>query len=138
MDHVDVFHTGMDAFNRGDADAFVALCAEECEWHPFLGAREENEPFRGRDGVRAWFEATAGAFDGLSTEVHKVRDLGDRLVALGEIRYRGKDSGIDVTAPLAWVLDFRGELVWRGQVYLRHEEALEEAGLAERGTRPTR
>jgi ketosteroid isomerase-like protein len=138
MDHVDLFQTAMDAFNRGDADAFVAACAEECEWYPFLGARDGNQPYRGRDGVREWFESTTGAFDGLSTVSHKIREVDDRLVALGEIRYRGKDSGIDVSAPLAWVLDFRGELVWRGRVYLHHEEALEEAGLAELGVRPTR
>ncbi len=138
MDHVEMFKAGMTAFNEGDAEAFLGFCDPECEWYPFLEPSASGEPYRGLDGVREWLHAVAREFDHLSTKADEIIDLPERLVALGEIRYRPRGSDLEASAPIAWVFDFRGEKIWRGRVYMRHEEALEEVGLAGQGMRSSR
>jgi hypothetical protein len=52
----------------------------------------------------AWEVGTGEVFDGLS--------CGDTALLVGEIRYRGRGSGIEDAAPVGWSLDFRaGKLV---------------------------
>jgi ketosteroid isomerase-like protein len=54
--NVELFETGVDAYNRRDPEAFVTDCEPDCEWHPFLSSQVEGATgYRGRDGIRAWF-----------------------------------------------------------------------------------
>jgi ketosteroid isomerase-like protein len=138
MNHVELFEAGMKAFNEGDAEAFLEFCDPDCEWYPFLNPAPGGGPYRGREGLRGWLRTVSEQFDRLSTRVAEVIDLPDRIVALGEIRYRSRGSELEASAPIAWLVDFRDELVWRGRVFMRHEDALEEAGLAVGSLRPTR
>jgi SnoaL-like domain len=50
----------VDAFNRRDADALVALNDSEVDWHPsvLVGSRRT---YRGHDGMRRWVEDLIGA-----------------------------------------------------------------------------
>ena len=132
MNRLEMFEAGMEAFNNGDAEAFLTFCDPDCEWYPFLQPSATGEPYRGREGVREWLRTIADAFDDISTQADQVFDAPDRLIALGEIRYRARDSEVDASAQIAWIFDFRDGLIWRGRVYMRHDEALEEAGLTGR------
>jgi ketosteroid isomerase-like protein len=138
MDRVEMFEAGMEAFNEGDAEAFLIVVHPDCEWFPFLKPSATGDPYRGREGVREWLRIVADEFDHLSTQANEVIDLPDRLVALGEIQYRARGSDVEAHAPIAWVFDYQDGLILRGRVYMRHEEALEEAGMSGRGVRPTR
>ena len=42
------------------------------------------------------------AFDEIQIEVSEIRDLGDRLVAIGRTRTRGRESGAETESPIAW------------------------------------
>ena len=56
-----------DAFNDRDPEAWIEAWNPDCEWHPFLTAREEGDPgYHGRNGVRAWFEDV----DEMFSEIH--------------------------------------------------------------------
>jgi ketosteroid isomerase-like protein len=138
MGRVEMFEAGMEAFNNGDAEAFLVVCDPDCEWCPFLMPSATGEPYRGREGVREWLRTVAEEFEHLSTKADEIIDAPDRLIALGEIRYRARGSEVEASAPIAWVFDFRDGLIWRGRVYTRHKEALEEAELTGEGMRPTR
>ena len=60
-----------------------------------------------------------------------VRDLGDRVLALGTIRGTGKGSGIATEVPLAVVATFRGGLCTHLRDYGGRAQALEAVGLRE-------
>ena len=50
---------------------------------------------------------------------------------LGRMKGRGKASGVPVDQPFVTIVDFRGDRIWRSQVYLDHAEGLRAAGLSE-------
>ena len=127
MDKHTVFQRGFDALNRRDVEAFLEVCHPECEMHPFLRAREDDAPYASSDGIRQWFMATDAAFDRIDHEVIDVRESNGHLVALGTLRFRGRASGIEVTHPVGWLLEFRDGLIARGRTYIEPERALDDA-----------
>ena len=113
-----------DAFNDREPDAWVAVWASDCEWHPFLTAREEGDPgYHGHNGVRAWFEDLDEMFSDVHVELETFRQVGDRLLVLGEMTANNRLSGERVSSAVAWVIEPKGETLQRGWAFPSHEEA---------------
>ena len=74
---------------------------------------------------------TAQTFDLFRPEYTDVRDLGERVVAIGSIRVRGKGSGVETDVPTAAVAEFRDGMLWRFKDYVDPRLALDAAGLRE-------
>jgi ketosteroid isomerase-like protein len=128
MDKHTVFQKGFDALNRRDVEAFLEVCHPDCELQPFLRARDDDVPYRTSDGVRQWFAATDAAFDEVHHEVIDVQEANGSLVALGTLHYRGKVSGVAVTSPVGWLLEFADDgKIARTRDYIEPERALDEA-----------
>ncbi len=58
-----------------------------------------------------------------------VRDLGDRVLAIGSIRMRARESGVETDVPTASVAEYRNGLLWRYKDYGNARHALQAAGL---------
>jgi ketosteroid isomerase-like protein len=113
-----------DAFNKRDPDAWLAAWNPGFEWHPFLTAREEGDPgYHGPNGIRAWFEDVDQLFTDLHVELDTFREVGDRLLVLGEMTAKSTVSGKEVRSDVAWVVEPRGEKLQRGWSYASHDEA---------------
>ena len=87
--------------------------------------------YRGHQGVREGIRDLEEAFAEIQAEQSEVRDLGERVIAIGHLRGRGKESGALTESALAWIVEFRSGKVIRVREYLDPEEALEAAGLSE-------
>lgn len=124
-----VFHKGIEAFNRRDVESFLEVCHPDCEWQPFLRARADDVPYRAGDGIRQWFQATDAAFVDVREEASEVREANGTLLALGTLRNRGKASGVEVTSPVGWVLEFRDGKIARGRTYIDPKQAVKETQL---------
>ena len=85
--------------------------------------------FRGRDRGDAYVARLSDAWEEFRTVAEDVRDLGDRVLILGQVEGHGKGSGVPVNMPLAQVYDFRDGKVCRIRSYLDHGEVLEAVGL---------
>ena len=134
QENVERFRRGVDAFNRRDADALVELLHPEAELHTALFQAmtgEGSTTYRGRDAFREMFRDLADGFAEFQVEISEIRDLGDRLVAIGTLRGRGKESGLGVESPVAYLGDFRDGKLIRMKDYFDPEVALEAAGLRE-------
>jgi ketosteroid isomerase-like protein len=115
----------LDAWNRGDIEGVVARTAEDIVWVPVTVATVEGQSgFRGRDGFRQFFEQWRETWETWNIELHECREVGDRIVALGHVRARGRGSGVELDTPVAYIFEFREGLVERGQSFFDHEEAL--------------
>ena len=127
----ELFHKGVEAYNRRDVEASVLLWDAECEWHPFLTAEVEGgSGYSGHDGIRQWFRDTDEMFSELEWRVEELRDLGgDRVLALGSIRARGRESGAEVSSAIGHRFELRDGRILRGWAYASHEQALNAAGL---------
>ena len=124
QENVEIFKRGVEAWNGDDFDAWIALIDPEIEWFALM------EVYRGHAGARqAWesfksYAQITGRFD-------DIRDLGESVLALGEVETTGPTTHLDFTGELAQLFTYRGGKVVRGGSFRSHAEALEAAGLRE-------
>ena len=122
--------TDPESFTRA-VDAFFAILDPAAEWQP-----DENDTdpdlLRGQAAIRDFFERHAEPWQEFRWEPGELHDVGDEVVALGEIYARGRSAAVEVRAPYAHRFTFREGTLVRGQEYLtRPVAALEAAGLSE-------
>ena len=131
--NVEVVRRVADAYNRRDVGAMLAELHPEIEWVPWLQVQLGGGAtvYRGHQGVRDGIRDGEDAFSEVHAELLEVRDLGERVVAIGQLRGRGKESGALTESALAWIVEFRSGKVIRVREYLDPEKALEAAGLSE-------
>jgi ketosteroid isomerase-like protein len=133
QEDVEGFKRAVEAGNRADVEAVLEELDPDVEWHPALIASLEAEAtvYRGHDGVREWFRAASETFPERHTEAEEIRNLGDRIVAIGRIRMRGKASGAETESPIAYLVEYGNGKATQVRSYLDPQEALEAAGLSE-------
>ena len=133
QENIQALHRFNDAQNRRDVEAMLKELDPEVEWHSvILGSlRGEATVFRGHDGIRELLRDLYEAFDEFRVEYSEVRDLGDRLVAIGHWIARGEGSGAETTTPIAVVVDIKNGKATRLEFYRDPHDALEAAGLRE-------
>jgi ketosteroid isomerase-like protein len=86
---------------------------------------------RGHEGVRDYVRDLDEAFTVRHLEISEYRDLGNRVIAIGHVRGRGRASGAEIDAPISFLAEFRDGRVIRMSDYLDAEKALKAAGLSE-------
>ena len=133
QENVEAFERGAEAYNRRDVDALLKELDPEVEWHsalliPFGG---EATVSRGHEGVREVLREVYEVLAEIHLEYSEIRDLGDRIVAIGRIRTRGKQSGVVTEMAFGTVSDMKNGKSIRIWTYLDPQEALEAAGLRE-------
>lgn len=127
--HIQAFLRGVDAINRLDATTVLALTHEECVFEP-LRAQTEGA-FVGHEGMRRFLADTAETFDLFKVSYTDLRDLGEeRLVAIGTIRIRGSESGVESDVTSAAVVELQDGRMLRYRDYGDPRLALQIAGLA--------
>jgi ketosteroid isomerase-like protein len=129
--NVELVRRWNDAFNRRDMDVLLELTSPEFEFVPYLGALIETITYRGHDGLRKYFEDADAAWQAIEARLVEVRELDGTVIALGELRARGRASGLEVRVSLAWVGEFDGGQITRLRSYETEAKALEAAGLFE-------
>ena len=85
QENVELLHRAVDAFNRRDLDAYLALQDSGVEFTPFERAVEGLGPYIGHQGIRTWWEDSFAALPDLSSHLDEVRDLGHITVARGRL-----------------------------------------------------
>lgn len=128
---MEIVRAAFDRYNQRDVATLQAGVTEDAELFTFTEGRAENRPFRGPEGVRQWLKSDAEAWHEIRVEADDLRDLGDRVLAIGRIKGRGRGSGLELDSPAAWIFEFRGRRVCHMRGYLDPTEALEAAGLSE-------
>jgi ketosteroid isomerase-like protein len=133
QENVEAFKRFADANNRRDVEALLAELDADVEWQSaVLGSLGgEATVHRGHDGVREMLRDLYEAFSEFQVSFYDIRDLGDRVVAIGRWITRGGESGVETTPPLASIVDFKNGKAIRVRSYLDPNEALEAAGLRE-------
>jgi ketosteroid isomerase-like protein len=82
--------------------------------------------------VRAWVADIRENFERFGPWLDEARAVGeDRVVVLGGIKGRARESGVDMAERMGWVCEFRDGLVRRMMFYGSWREALEAVGLSE-------
>jgi len=130
QENVDVVRAIYSAWQLGDYRAALERFDEHVEW--FGPPDFSNSGVgRGHDGVRRALGTWIGAWDDYQFDLRELIDSGDRVLAAGWQRGRGKGSGVEVSEEIFSVWTLRARKVIRQRMFRDRGQALEAAGLQE-------
>jgi uncharacterized protein len=121
------------ALSRGDLAALIDLSHTDVEWQSFFASVGQGGTYRGHDGLRQYMNDLSDAFDFIHADVDDDIAIGNVVVLLGRVHYRGKESGVELEVPAGWMLKFRQGKVEQFRAFRDPEAALEAVGS---GARP--
>jgi ketosteroid isomerase-like protein len=106
-------------------NAIEDLCTPDVE---FDWSRRLLDPavIRGYEGIRRFFEEVDGIFDEIVFEEEEILEFGDEVLVVNTGRFRGRASGVDVTARGAILWTIRDAKLIRFRFYQTKEDALED------------
>ena len=131
QENVALNYQSHDAFNRRDLEGFLALNDPEVEFTPYERAIEGLGPYRGHDGIRAWWKETLEILPDLRVELEDVRGVGDLTLVRGRLRGHGAGSGAAFERTYWGVFRWRNKRTVWWHAFETEAEALEAAGLSE-------
>jgi len=129
QENVELARRSVDAFNRRDLDALLALMDDGVEGAPPLASVEGN--YQGHAGLRRWWQSLFEGLSDFSIEVVEVRDLGDLTVAVLRNRAHGATSGTPIEQRLWLVVKWRNRKAIWWHTFRDEAEALTAVGLEE-------
>jgi ketosteroid isomerase-like protein len=137
--NVDRFSECTEAFNRFARTPAALDRAAVGSWLGFYDPDVRFEPqqsalqggYVGHEGLRQWLADLVEHYGSGRLDFADVRDLGDRVLALGTLRVTGRGSGIEIDVPAAIVATFRDGLITHIKDHGYHDQALEAVGLSE-------
>jgi ketosteroid isomerase-like protein len=75
-----IAETALRSLNTGDLDGFLAVVADDVEFTSMI-LEVEAMTFRGRDGVRTWWETVRDTFEAVQWELLDLWESGDKAIA---------------------------------------------------------
>jgi ketosteroid isomerase-like protein len=127
-ENLEVARQVLEALRERDPARLVSLAEPDVEWHSFF-ALKEGRAYLGYDGAHQYMRDLSEAWEVARAEVDQALGFGDVVVLVGQIRYRGKGSGVESTSPAGWMLKFRRGKVVCFRAFRDPERALEAVGL---------
>jgi ketosteroid isomerase-like protein len=131
QENVEIARRSLDAFSRGNLDAVLETLAPAFEMHPSGRFMDTQRVYRGRAGwIEFWGEFRA-AWEDVAVSIERMEAVDDRVLTLGKIGGKGRESGVAVEAEAAWVHTVNDGLIVRVQTFATWDAALEAVGLRE-------
>lgn len=122
--NVEIIRRGLDAYNRGDVEAVLETADPDIEFVP-LRSLVVGGSYRGHDGIRRFFEDLDEEWENRVIGNEEFRERENSVLLLGEFEARGRASGMQVLAPVAWLFELRSGKVVRMRAYSSQDEALQ-------------
>jgi uncharacterized protein len=130
QEDVELVRSAFEVFNRGDREAWLAMCSEDAELHS-LRAQLEGNPYRGHDGLRQFLVELDELWEYVRFDVLEIRDGEEAVVVTFDFRARARASGIELDNPAAMVLATNAGKISYARFYSEPADAFAAAGLSE-------
>jgi ketosteroid isomerase-like protein len=121
-------HEVIDAVERRDLDALIALTDSDVEWRSAF-AVSKGGLYVGHAGMREYVNDMTDAWDIVRLDVDQELEVGQVVIFVGRIHYRGKGSGVESEADAGYVLTFKAGKVTGFRPFRDPETALANVGL---------
>jgi uncharacterized protein len=130
-ENVKNFRRGSDALERGGLDAALIeeLIDPDVIFEPLRAP--VSGAYRGHEGIRQFIADTAESFEVFRFDRPDIRDLGDRVLAIGTLHIRAREGGIETDVPTAGIATYRDGRLIHWKDFGDKKKALEAAGLEE-------
>ncbi len=133
-ENVEALRAQVDALNRGDLDAWLEGFDPEVVFRLPPEWPDEGEG-KGREAALASMKGALAVAEGVDISVRAITELDspDRLLVSTHIVATGAGSGVPLEFDRYDLITMRDGRVYRDEIFLNREQALEAAGLSEQG-----
>jgi ketosteroid isomerase-like protein len=131
QENVEIARQVLTAVEKRDTERLIALADPELEWQSFFAVLAQGGQYRGHAGLRRYFRDLDESFELLNPTVDGFIATGEVAIAVGHLRYRGRESGLETEVPAGWMFRFRNGKLLRFRAFRDPEQVLEAAGLRE-------
>ena len=114
-----------------DLPRLIELTDPEVEWRSFFAIGEADGVYRNHSGIERYVADLTDVWEFVRPEILDGVELGEVVLLVGRIHYRGRGSGAETEASAGWVLKFRDGKVVLFRAFRDPERVLEAAGLSE-------
>ncbi len=133
QENVEIVRAAFGAFERGDMEGVLRLCDENVEITQAAELLDVSRHQHGHAGVLEAFALWPDQWDDFRVEILRIADVGGRVLVTAMNHGRGKGSGVQVELRFSFLFSLRGGKIVEWRIFVREDEALEAAGLAETG-----
>jgi ketosteroid isomerase-like protein len=127
-ENVKLARRSMEAWNSGNVEAWLETLDPAVRmWPP--EPDHGQPPYKGHAGAREFREALAGQWGHIWLRSESFHSNGDKVLAVGQLEAHGKENGLRLTTPAAWLVRLRDRRIVAWRVFTDQNEALKAAGL---------
>jgi ketosteroid isomerase-like protein len=124
--HEDLARDLFRRWNAGERDLDPTEVASDA----VLYSAMTGNTYRGHDELKAWMAEIDDQFDSWELTADEFRAVDqDQLVALGQVHFRGRSSGVEFDQPIGWLVRFDGDRITEMRTFSGHDAAREAGGL---------
>jgi ketosteroid isomerase-like protein len=136
LQNIELHRRAIEAYNAHEVEALIVLCDPAVEGHSVFAA-VGGAVYHGHDGLRRFFEDVEDAW-GAETrmEPEEYFDLGENTLVFLMLHGHGRQSGAEVTMPVAQMARWRDGLCVYFKGYANREDALGDLGVSEDAIEP--
>lgn len=131
QENVELARQVIDAVERRDLTGLINLTDPEVEWRSAFVVGGTAGVYHGHDGLREYVKDMNDAWEIVRLKIDHEIAVGDVVVFVGRIHYRGRASGAEAETEAGYMLKFRKGRAVRFRPFREPEKALEAIGLAE-------
>jgi len=116
---------------RQDLSRLLELTDPEVEWQSFMADLGSGGTYRGHEGIHQYVQDLSEAWDLLLSEVDDTLAVGDFVLIVAQVRYRGKGSGVEAKSPAGFLVKLRDGRILKMRAFRDPEHTIEAVGLRE-------
>jgi ketosteroid isomerase-like protein len=121
----ETIHRAYEAWSHRDLEALLKVVHPDAVARPILGANIGTSVYRGRQGLREWFQDLHQEWETFETIVTRIDERGDSAVLTVKVHARGRASGVVIDALLYHLVEIRNEMILRLQAFQDKDDAME-------------
>jgi ketosteroid isomerase-like protein len=126
--NVELVRRGFEAMSNGGVEGMLPFVHPHFEVNTPASLAAEPDTYRGREGVRRWFDSFYEAVDEIRFEAHEYRAVGEKVVVPFTMRVRGRTTGIEAEQSAVQVWELREGKAFRMEIFATVDEAMEALG----------
>ncbi|HSJ17904.1 MAG TPA: nuclear transport factor 2 family protein [Solirubrobacterales bacterium] len=130
-ENAEAVNTLFAAFARRDVEAAARVLDPGVEIRPAIVGGPEGIVYHGLEGMRQFWADIDAAWAEFRITPEEFRELDGEILVLGRAFARGRETGIVIDSPAAWIARLRHGKIVGFRSFSNPQNALEAAGLRE-------
>ena len=124
VNDVEMVRSGFEVLARDGVDAMLELVHPDFEMTTPAALSAEPDTYRGREGMRRYWDSFDGGMENVEFIARDFEDLGGgNVLAISVLRGRGRTTGIEVEQEIVLVWEVRDAMAYRINIYASVPEA---------------